>query len=106
MATVEEVKRIIDTNYAWQRGFEWNEDGDCLILDNDLEYQIREYSNGDFCSILVRFLEDPTHSYFEFYPSEAHGIYDVIDLAFSSDTTDSLEEVVRKRMSREMPSYY
>lgn len=68
---------------------------------DELEYQIRDCSDGSFKSILVRFSEDSTHTYREFYEIDYNSIYDLIYDALSDDTAEWLANVIRKKVNND-----
>lgn len=56
-----------------------------------IQYQIHDYSNGEFSSILVRYPDDRSHCYIELYRQENEDVYDVIYAALSEETSEALE---------------
>lgn len=66
----------------------------------ELEYQIRDFSDGTFESILVRFTEDETHTYLEFYESEYSNIYGLIYAVLSDDTAEWLAAHMERKRER------
>ena len=68
-----------------------NEDGIFTSEYDGLQYQVRDYTNGEFASILIRYPDDKSHCYIEFYQQENEDIYDVIYAALSEETNEALE---------------
>lgn len=98
--TVKKVVDIISEGYLDLRYFHWDEENGSFIEGDNLEYQVRDYSNGDFCSILVRFVDDETHSYLEFYDCSYDNIYDLLDDAMSDETIETLDKMVCDRLRK------
>lgn len=68
-----------------------DEDGVFTSEIDGIQYQIRDYSNCEFSSILVRYPDDESHCYIELYPQENEDAYDVIYAALSEETSEALE---------------
>lgn len=68
-----------------------DEDGVFTSEIDGIQYQIRDYSNGEFSSILVRYPDDESHCYIELYQQENEDVYDVIYAALSEETSEALE---------------
>lgn len=56
-----------------------------------IQYQVRDHFNGEFASILIRYPDDKSHCYIEYYQQENESVYDVIYAALSEETTEALE---------------
>ena len=80
MGVVNSLNKIKDFNWV----------NDFVYSDGDIEYQLRNYINNDFRSILVRYCEDTTHSYREFYYEPNCDIYDLFYKALSEETAEEL----------------
>ena len=97
--TVKQVANIISQGYLDINYFSWSEETEAFT-DGDIEYQIRDYPSGEFESILVRFLDDETHSYLEFYNDYYDNIYDLLDDVLSDETIEELDRMVCDRLRR------
>ena len=96
--TVERVKDIMYPYFGAWNGVTYDEETATYIWCDELEYQIRDYPNGDFCSILVCFIDDETHSYLEFYYCDYENIYDLLEDVFADETMDRLNKMVEHRL--------
>lgn len=87
--------------YAQMLGFiedrgVYNKEEDTYTID-DIEYQFRDYFNGEFQGILVRFPLAGSHSpYCEYRVGEYEKIEDVFIDAFSEETINRLEDRLNK----------
>lgn len=70
------------------KDFNWVDD--FIYSDGDIEYQLRDYTNQDFCSILVRYCGDTTHCYREFYYDSNCDIYDLFCKALLEEIAEEL----------------
>jgi hypothetical protein len=96
--TVKQVVNIISQGYLDTNCFFWNEETESFT-DGNIEYQLRDYSSGIFKSILVRFLDDETDSYLEFYHMLGD-IYELLHEAFSDETIEELDRIVCDKIKR------
>ncbi len=69
--------------------------------DKEIEWQIRDYSNGDLKSVLVRYCDDTTHTYVELYEYDFADPYDLI--FYSLD--EALDDLDRKYMKKVAAKY-
>lgn len=84
------------------RAYSFNEELEVFYdTDKEIEWQIRDYSNGDFKSILVRYCEDTTHTYVELYEYDFADPYDLI--FYSLD--EALDDLDRKHMKKVATKY-
>ena len=86
-----------DSNYS----FTFDEDIEVFYdADHEIEYQIRDYSNGDFHEILMRFCDDKTHSYIELYLEDfENDPYEMIYYALE-EGIEILEKVTLRNMEK------
>ena len=96
-----EMKLMIDC-YALNRhmedlGFHWEDD---VFTDGEIEYQVRDYTDEDFCSILVRFCDDKTHSYREFFAHSYDDEYTLMYDAFDDDVIEQLGKMMEEKVLR------
>ena len=68
-----------------------DEDGAFTSECDGIQYQVHDYSNGEFSSILIRYPDDRSHCYIELYRQENEDAYDVIYAALSEETSEALE---------------
>ena len=68
-----------------------DEDGAFTSEYDGIQYQVRDYFNGEFASILIRYPDDRSHCYIELYQQENEDVYDVIYAALSEETSEALE---------------
>lgn len=87
--TKEEVRAIV--RGMLPNHYTEDEDGVFTSEIDGIQYQIRDYSNGEFSSILVRYPDDASHCYIELYQQENEDVYDVIYAALSEETSEALE---------------
>lgn len=68
------------------------------FIGDELEYQIRDYSNGDLKSVLIRFVDDTSHNYIEvpWDDNDITQIDDFIDYVFSEDLVERLFYRIRE----------
>lgn len=84
------------------RAYSFNEELEAFYnTDKEIEWQIRDYSNGDFKSILVHYCEDTTHTYVELYEYDFANPYDLI--FYSLD--EALDDLDRKHMKKVATKY-
>lgn len=67
------------------------EDGTFTSDVDGIQYQVHDYSNREFSSILIRYPDDRSHCYIEYYLEEGKDVYDVIYAALSEETSEALE---------------
>lgn len=95
------VKNLIDMYYHLD-SYEYNDELQ-TFSDGEIEYQLRTGFNDTVYSILVRFVNDKTHTYREFFVSEFSSIFKFLDAVFDDNVIEELNfESYRKiRVARE-----
>ena len=103
MMTVDFAKNMINSIALDRHMYEFDWDSNDVFTDGEIEYQVRSYCNGrDFSSILVRFCDDDTHTYREFfeYNYTDDNWYDLFYDAFEDEVVEQLCERAMAKAKR------
>ena len=97
--TVNQVKNIMYPYFGIWDEVSYDEETSTFIRGEELEYQIRDWTNDIFYSILVCPIPEynATHSYVEFRASDYDNIYDLLEDVFSDETIERLDRIINER---------